>query len=141
MGKALLTPLKKPPWLTTALPGPSVVSRPRPTSLLHLPLLPSASISTCPPPTPTLNTTSAGLPPAAVSSTSFNPPPPPPPPPSPSNHLHLSAANDVGLILSAAVSNPISESCSTGTATSSFLAMVNRRGLPIDLNEPPPLWL
>ncbi|GAB4826985.1 hypothetical protein Ancab_033866 [Ancistrocladus abbreviatus] len=64
--------------------------------------------------------------------------PTPPPPPLPDHH-QFSAANDVGLTLSAAAaSSPVSE-CSSGTA--SFLGVVSRRGLAIDLNEPPPMWL
>ncbi|GMH05461.1 hypothetical protein Nepgr_007301 [Nepenthes gracilis] len=52
-----------------------------------------------------------------------------------------SAKND-GITLSSAghkISGTVS--AAEGAGTASFLGMVTRRGLPIDLNEPPPLWL
>ncbi|KAE9594972.1 hypothetical protein Lal_00041289 [Lupinus albus] len=55
--------------------------------------------------------------------------PPPPPPTLPFPHHHR-----------ALVSGGVGPQLADGSSTASYLGLV-RRGIPIDLNEPPPLWL
>ncbi|GMH26947.1 hypothetical protein Nepgr_028790 [Nepenthes gracilis] len=63
-------------------------------------------------------------------------------PPCPPPAFLLSSATNGGFTPSAAVQGinstvPVADS----SGAASFFGMLSRRGLPIDLNEPPPLWL